>query len=133
MPARIQTFPRQYRLTKTDEYSSVFGFRRALRGEHFLLHYGARRPVGTPAFARLGLVIGKKFLRHAVGRNCVKRIAREAFRLARAQLPARDLVLRLCVKMQKPNRQARRAIAAEIRRLLVKLQTQQARVQAERP
>lgn len=127
MSAKIQSFPRLYRLTKTDEYSSVFGFRRALRGKSFLLHYGERRPAGAPA--RLGIVVGKKFLRLAVGRNCVKRIAREAFRLVRSQLPARDLVLRLSVKMQKPNRQARLEIAAEIKQLLAKVQ----RKPAERP
>ncbi|GHT89859.1 ribonuclease P protein component [Betaproteobacteria bacterium] len=125
MFARFQPhpFPRQYRLTKTDEFSSVFGFRRVLRGKSFLLHYGESRPAGAPAaHARLGVVIGKKFLRHAVGRNCVKRIAREAFRLVQSQLPPRDLVLRLSVKMQKPKRQARLEIAAEIRQLLAKIQ-----------
>ncbi|MDR1889093.1 MAG: ribonuclease P protein component [Zoogloeaceae bacterium] len=131
MPARLQPFPRQYRLTKTDEYSSVFGFRRALRGKYFLLHYGERHPAGTPA--RLGLVIGKKFLRHAVGRNCVRRIAREAFRLVQPQLPARDLVLRLGVKMPKPNRQARREIALEIRQLLAKVRKMPTHTQAEHP
>lgn len=118
-----QPFSRQYRLTKTDEFSSVFGFRRALRGKNFLLHYGESRPAGTSAsHARLGVVIGKKFLRGAVGRNCLKRIARETFRLARSRLPARDLVLRLSVKMQKPKRQVRLEIAAEIRQLLAKIQ-----------
>jgi ribonuclease P protein component len=131
MFARPQSFPRQYRLTKTDEFSSVFGFRRALRGKCFLLHYGERHSAGTPA--RLGVVIGKKFLRHAVGRNCVKRIARETFRLVQSQLPARDLVLRLSVKMQKPNRQARLEIATEIRQLLTKVQEKQSRNQMERP
>jgi ribonuclease P protein component len=131
MPARLQTFPRQYRLTKTDEYSSVFSFRRVLRGKFFLLHYGERRPIKIPA--RLGLVIGKKFLRRAVGRNCVKRIAREAFRQMRSQLPARDLVLRLSVKIQKPDRQARLEIAAEIRRLLAKVREAQDPASPERP
>lgn len=130
MFAQSQSFPRQYRLTKTDEYSSVFGFRRALRGKSFLLHYGERRPAGTPA--RLGIVVGKKFLRLAVGRNRIKRIAREAFRRMQSQLPARDLVLRLSVKMQKPNRQARLDIATEIRQLLAKVQTQPNRT-PERP
>jgi len=109
-------FPRQYRLTKTDEYSSVFGFRRAIRGKLFLLHYGPRRQAGEPA--RLGLVIGKKLLKHAVQRNLVKRIAREQFRLMQPQLPARDLIFRLAVKLKKPDR---REVAAEIRQLLGKL------------
>lgn len=109
-------FPRQYRLTRTDEYSSVFGFKRAIRGKLFLLHYGPRREAGEPA--RLGLVIGKKLLKHAVQRNLVKRIAREQFRLLQPQLPARDILFRLAVKLDKPDR---RAVAAEIVHLLGKL------------
>lgn len=115
-PGEARPFPRQYRLTKTDEYSSVFGFRRAIRGKLFLLHYGPRRVPGAPA--RLGLVIGKKLLRHSVQRNLVKRIAREQFRLRHPGLPARDLVLRLAVKLKKPDR---REVAGEIRTLLDKL------------
>jgi ribonuclease P protein component len=111
-------FPRRCRLTQAEEYSSVFAFRRALRGAYFLLHYGECRPSG--ASARLGLVMGKKFMRRAVGRNCLKRLAREAFRHAQAQLPACDLVLRLFVRMQKPDRQMRQTLALEIRQLLAK-------------
>ena len=115
-PGESRPFPRQYRLTKTDEYSSVFGFRRAIRGKLFLLHYGPRKPAGEPA--RLGLVIGKKLLKHAVQRNLVKRIAREHFRLLHSQLPARDILFRLAVKLKKPDR---REVAAEIVHLLGKL------------
>jgi ribonuclease P protein component len=110
-------FPRQYRLTKTDDYSSVFGFRQAIRGNLFLLHYGAARPAGETA--RLGLVIGKKFLKRAVGRNLLKRVIREQFRLMRSELPGHDLIFRLAVRLVKPDR---REVAAEVRRLLGKLQ-----------
>jgi len=115
-PGEARPFPRQYRLTKTDEYSSVFGFRRAIRGEFFLLHYGPRRPQGEPA--RLGLVIGKKFLKLAVQRNLIKRIAREQFRLMQPDLPARDLIFRLAVKLKKVDRHL---AAAEVVRLLGRL------------
>lgn len=115
-PGESRPFPRQYRLTKTDDYSSVFGFRRAIRGKLFLLHYGPRKLAGEPA--RLGLVIGKKLLKHAVQRNLVKRIAREQFRLLHPQLPARDILFRLAVKLKKPDR---REVAAEIAQLLGKL------------
>ena len=109
-------FPRQYRLTKTDEYSSVFGFRRAIRGRFFLLHHGPCGPSGQPA--RLGLVIGKKLLKRAVHRNLVKRIARERFRLLHPGLPSRDIVLRLAVKLQKP---VRAEVAADIEQLFGRL------------
>ncbi|MDR1349302.1 MAG: ribonuclease P protein component [Zoogloeaceae bacterium] len=117
--ADARPFPRCYRLIQADAYASVFAFRRALRGAHFLLHYGECRPSG--ASARLGLVMGKKFMRRAVGRNCLKRLAREAFRHAQPQLPACDLVLRLFVKMQKPDRHMRQTLALEIRQLLAKI------------
>ena len=91
-----QTFARRYRLTKTDEFSSVFGFRRAIRGKLLMLHYQPRAVECTEA--RLGLVVGKKLLKRAVDRNRVKRIIREQFRLRRAGLPAYDLVVRLATK-----------------------------------
>jgi ribonuclease P protein component len=119
-------FPRRYRLTQTDEYSSVFGFRRALRGNFFLLHYGAARP----GSARLGLVIGKKCLKRAVGRNTVKRVLRERFRLMRAELPERDLIFRLSIRLQKPGRSLRREIAAEAQTLLERLTHRLARENA---
>jgi ribonuclease P protein component len=91
-----QTFARRYRLTKTDEFSSVFGFRRAIRGKVLMLHYQPRPEGNTEA--RLGLVVGKKQLKRAVDRNKVKRVVREQFRLRIAGLPAIDLVVRLAVK-----------------------------------
>ncbi len=41
---------------------------------------------------RLGLVIAKKNVKHAVQRNRVKRIIRESFRLNQQQLPQVDIV-----------------------------------------
>lgn len=117
-PAMTRNFPRSCRLTKTDEYSSVFGFRRALRGRFFLLHYGVLHPASG---VRLGLVVGKKFLKRAVERNLVKRILREQFRLLRADLPERDLVFRLAVKPARLDCRLRQEIAAEARQLLGKL------------
>lgn len=112
---RPSGFPRRHRLTETDDFSSVFGFRKAIRSTHFLLHYG---PCGSEDGARLGLVIAKRHLRHAVDRNLVKRLIREAFRTRRAGLPPRDLIVRLAVKPSLPI--DRRALAEEIRKLLEK-------------
>ncbi|HMT81637.1 MAG TPA: ribonuclease P protein component [Azonexus sp.] len=91
-----QTFARRYRLTKTDEFSSVFGFRRAIRGKLLMLHYQPRPEGNTEA--RLGVVVAKKLLKRAVDRNRVKRVVREQFRLHRATLPGIDLVVRLATK-----------------------------------
>lgn len=111
------SFARQYRLTKTDEYSSVFGFRKALRSPLFLLHY---RPRGEtePQHARLGIIVAKKLVRAAVRRNLIKRLAREVFRQLRPQLKTRDLVLRLG---SRPAHYERKLLASEIRSLLLKV------------
>ena len=110
-------FPKRYRLTKTDEFSSVFGFRRALKSRHFLLHYRLRGAEEVSG-ARLGLVVAKRFLKRSVDRNLVRRLARERFRLLRSRLPSRDLVLRLACK---PVALDRRALAQEMDLLLRKL------------
>lgn len=85
-------FGREFRLLDAKEFSEVFSARRVCRGGNlFLLHF-RENGLGRP---RLGLVIPKKQARNAVLRNAIKRQAREAFRLKRADLPALDLVLRL--------------------------------------
>ncbi|UCV15137.1 ribonuclease P protein component [Quatrionicoccus australiensis] len=91
-----QTFARRYRLTKTDEFSSVFGFRKAIRGKLLMLHYQPRASGSDDP--RLGVVVAKKLLKRSVDRNKVKRIIREQFRCQRINLPACDLVVRLAVK-----------------------------------
>ena len=112
-----QAFARCYRLTKTDEFSSVFGFRRAIRGKLLMLHYQPR-PDGLND-ARLGVVVGKKLLKRAVDRNRLKRIIREQFRLVRKDLPAFDLIVRLAVKAAPLDG---RMIAGDFLSLLDKLQ-----------
>jgi ribonuclease P protein component len=114
-----QTFARRYRLTKTDEFSSVFGFRKAIRGKVLMLHYQPRPEGNTEA--RLGLVVGKKQLKRAVDRNKVKRVVREQFRLRLAGLPAVDLVVRLAVK---PAPLDGKLLAEDFLALLDKLQRQ---------
>jgi len=66
----------------------------------------------------LGIVVPKRLLKAAVRRNLVKRICREKFRQLRIALPVRDLVIRLAAKPQSLDR---RALAAEIHSLLLKL------------
>ena len=95
-----QGFRGAHRLHKTDEYSSVFAFRRALRGRFYMLHY---RPSGLDT-ARLGVVVAKKLAKRANVRNLVKRIARENFRRQRVDLPAMDLVVRLHAPVAKATR-----------------------------
>ncbi|WP_144111329.1 ribonuclease P protein component [Paraburkholderia sp. BCC1886] len=107
LPTRLQTqlqtqsrapaaFPKAARLLKTDEFSSVFRLRPWRRTAHFVV-YG--RPTGNEA--RLGLVIGKKYAPRAATRNLVRRIAREAFRLRRAEFGGWDVLLRLHTRIDK--------------------------------
>lgn len=106
-------FPPECRVRKTDEYSSVFAFRRSIRGRYFVLHYRPGKDL-----ARLGLVMAKKLARHAVTRNLLKRLAREHFRHIRASLPAHDMALRLAQKTDGATRaQLREDIASLFARL----------------
>lgn len=109
-----QGFRGEYRLRKTDEFSSVFAFRRVLRSKHFEARY---RP-NSVATARIGVIVAKKYVRSAVNRNLIKRIVRESFRLARVELPHCDIVIRVSTRLEKLDR---RALRGEIDDLLVRL------------
>lgn len=97
-------FRKEHRLCKTDEYSSVFAFRKANRGQFFEL---LQRPSSSDT-ARIGMVIAKKFIRSAVNRNLIRRIVRESFRQFRNELPQRDIVVRIIVRIDTPDRHALR-------------------------
>ncbi|MFS8972999.1 ribonuclease P protein component [Cupriavidus necator] len=111
-------FPKAARLTKTDEFSSVFALRPRRRSPHFVLYV---RPNDRPE-GRLGVVVGKKFAPRAAERNLVKRMARELFRQRREALAGRDVLLRLQAKFPRAEfatrAAVRRACAAEIASLL---------------
>ncbi|THF64490.1 ribonuclease P protein component [Pseudothauera nasutitermitis] len=103
-----------HRLRKTDEYSSVFAFRRAIKGRWFIVHY---RPNGLET-ARLGVVVAKKLARRASLRNLLKRLTRENFRKTRATLPKLDLVVRLHAKADDASRAQ---LNEDLARLLARL------------
>ncbi|MCY1224715.1 Ribonuclease P protein component [compost metagenome] len=111
-------FPKAARLTKTDEFSSVFALRPRRRSTHFVLYVRAN----SQAEARLGVVVGKKFAPRAAERNLVKRMARELFRQRRKELSGRDVLLRLQAKFPRAEFATRTAVrqacAAEIASLL---------------
>lgn len=104
-------FRPQHRLLRTAEYTGVFGQRRVLRGTLLNLHYGP----GDTGSARLGLVIPKRNAAHSVTRNYCKRVARELFRLRRAELPALDLVLRLAQPVKATGREFRESFGPVLR------------------
>lgn len=85
-------FGKQYRLLKTEDFSSVFALRKQQNSP--LLHILRSHDNGL-GHARLGLVVGKKTAKRANKRNYMKRCLREWFRLHRSELPPRDYVIRV--------------------------------------
>ena len=71
------TFSKNRRLLKASEYKEVFD-RNVVKVAHPKLLLLAIPSIASQS--RLGLVIGKKNIPTAVGRNCVKRVVRETFR-----------------------------------------------------
>lgn len=85
-----RAFSKTLRLLNASDYQSVFDdapFRASHK--HILI---LARP-GNSESPRLGLVIAKKNIRHAVQRNRVKRIARETFRHQQDNLAGIDAIV----------------------------------------
>ncbi|MCF7520511.1 ribonuclease P protein component [Neisseria sp. ZJ106] len=85
-------FAKQYRLLKTDDFSSVFAFRKRQNSEWLQLIQSPDNGLGYP---RLGLVVSKKTAKRANARNYMKRVIREWFRIHKNALPPRDYVVRV--------------------------------------
>ena len=80
------------KLTKTDEFSSVFNFRKRLSLQPYLsFHYQPN----TLSLFRLGMVVGKKTQKLAVKRNYMRRVLRELMRKKQEQLLNFDIVIRI--------------------------------------
>jgi ribonuclease P protein component len=84
-------FPKTARLLDSSAFTATLQGKRLARTPHFSLH-AAPSPTQAP---RLGLIVGKRMEKKAVRRNAIKRVLREAFRLARPTLRADDLVVKL--------------------------------------
>lgn len=82
-------FSKSFRLLSPKEFQFVFAQAEKFANRHWTLIV---RPNGKP-YPRLGLAISKKQLSRAVWRNRLKRIAREAFRLHKAELSGYDIVV----------------------------------------
>ena len=79
------------RLRNRRDFDAVF------RHPSVRLTRGPLRLVARPnalGVARLGIVVAKRMIRHAVGRNRAKRVIRESFRLS-SGLPGMDIVVRV--------------------------------------
>lgn len=82
-----QGFRREDRLLLAEDFNRVFARKQSARGKCLIVH-GCENDVGRP---RLGRVVGKRW-GSAVVRNRYRRWLREAFRLAKAELPKADYV-----------------------------------------
>jgi len=89
-PAQPKTFPPGARLRASAEYQAVFKGARRLSSQQLKLHAHVRADATVP---RLGVAVSKKVDKRAVGRNRIKRLAREWFRHQCHQLPPGDYVL----------------------------------------
>ena len=93
------SFPKQAKLVKTDDFSSVFNLRKRISNQYLVMRY---RPNGSSS-ARLGLIVAKKTAKFSVQRNYMRRVLRELFRLNQHQLPAVDLVIQVQKIFHRPD------------------------------
>lgn len=84
-------YTKRQRLTKADEFSSVFSLRRTIHAQYLQTFI---RPNGLDC-ARLGLVVSKQVARQAVKRNYMKRVVREYFRLHATEIEGFDIIVRV--------------------------------------
>jgi len=90
-------FTKKAKLIKTDEFSSVFNFRKRISAKFLAVHYQPN----TLEHPRLGLVVGKKIAKLAVDRNYMRRVLRELFRTQQYVINHVDLVIRVQKKFEK--------------------------------
>lgn len=105
---------KRQRLTKADEFSSVFSLGRAVQGRHLQVFISPN----VLDHARLGLVVSKRVARQAVKRNYMKRVIREYFRLHTNALSGIDMVVRVKRGFA---RQDKEAIAQELQKVWSRL------------
>jgi ribonuclease P protein component len=84
-------------MIKTDDFSSVFNFRKRFSSQYLAIHYQPN----TLQHARLGLVVGKKIAKLSVSRNYMRRVLREFFRVNQHDICHVDLIIRVQKKFGK--------------------------------
>jgi ribonuclease P protein component len=83
------TFPRELRLVTPSHFSRIFDNPVKAVSDNFTL-LAKFNELDNP---RLGLIVAKKKEKTAVGRNRIKRLTRESFRLNQHNLPNIDIVV----------------------------------------
>ncbi|MGN7917986.1 ribonuclease P protein component [Lysobacter sp. ESA13C] len=82
-------FPRTARVRARSDFDRIFKHGRRVALPVLALHFQADQAVAP----RLGLAVSRKVDPHAVGRNRIKRVLRDAFRHARDELAPGDYVI----------------------------------------
>ena len=104
------TLSKQTKLIKTDDFSSVFNFRKRIAGKHLVFHYKFEKlePVelidNGVSPIRIGLAVAKKVAKRAVDRNYMKRVLRELVRMQLKQLAQTEpnlMKLDVVIRVQK--------------------------------
>jgi ribonuclease P protein component len=93
----LQRFPRRARIRTSADYQAVFSEGIRVSGSYFRCHLAMKPSEASLATAerpRLGIAVSKRVDKTAVGRNKIKRICREWFRLHQDRLlPVRYVVV----------------------------------------
>lgn len=82
-------FTRQLRLLNSADFRTVFDRVDVKAPSEHCLMLARRNEINAP---RIGFILSKKNIKHAVQRNRVKRFARDYLRLHQHDLPALDIV-----------------------------------------
>lgn len=88
---KLLTFSRLNRLVSDQDFQSVFAQSKKTSHQFLLALYQSNQQVN----ARLGMVIGKRYLKKAVDRNQLKRAIRESFRHHQEALKGLDIIVLL--------------------------------------
>ena len=86
---RSFSFALNQRIRKRIDFQCVFRKKRRLYSPYYIIYYHTN----TLKHSRMGVIVSKRSVSHAVQRSRVKRMVREVFRLQQAQLGAVDVVL----------------------------------------
>jgi ribonuclease P protein component len=113
--ARAQGYSRRHRFASPGAFGPVLRGSRKIRGRLATLHVVSSREGSS----RLGVAVTRRLVPLSVDRNCLKRIAREAFRRHDAKRMGLDCVLMLRERIA---REQQAAFAAEVGELLDRLQ-----------
>jgi len=83
-------FSKSMRLLNSNDFQTVFDDAPLRTSHQHFLFLARQNQLDCP---RLGLVIAKKHIRHAVDRNRMKRLIRETFRAKQQQLAGIDVIV----------------------------------------